>query len=346
MGDWKSHLADMQRSRKRSTSHNAQQVWLRGYGPPRRTSTPTRRPCAASTRRAAEAARSVSPGPYCPGHGSGRRTGLVRRPGCPSFPGELLRGRPGDHRRRRDRHDHRGRRGEGPGRRGARGVPDPGQPAVADPAADRGADRDHQRDGGRGAAAAPGAAGLPGVRPGMRRRGSQRAVRHRLPAPRLRRAGVRVPPLAGGRHGEPGPADPAARRGAQLPAGDPGPPLPRRHHAEPPRAGRRPGHRGRAARADRAGRQPRRPHPGGPAGVQPAGVAAAPGQAHLGGGAARPARGLPVRGRARTAAARALRRQVQEHPDPGPQLLHRRREARPGSTRWCGWRPGSRPSRA
>ena len=45
--------------------------------------------------------------------------------------------------------------------------------------------------------AAPGAAGVPGVRPGNRDRGPQRAVRRRLPAPRLRGLRVSVPALAG-----------------------------------------------------------------------------------------------------------------------------------------------------
>ena len=43
--------------------------------------------------------------------------------------------------------DHRDRRGQGPRRRGARRVPDAGQPAPGDPAVHRGAHRHHRLDG-------------------------------------------------------------------------------------------------------------------------------------------------------------------------------------------------------
>ncbi len=165
-------------------------------------------------------------------------------------------------------------------------------------------------------------AGVPGVRPGHGHRGPQRALRRRLPPARLRVAGVPVPPLAGAGHCGPGPRHPAPRRGAQLQAGHPRQALPSHGGTQPPRPDRRAGHGRRAARPDRTGGQPRRPHHRGPAGVQPTGVAAAPGQAHLGRGPAGQARRLPVRGRARRAAPCALRRQVEEHPQPRPHLLH------------------------
>ena len=110
-------------------------------------------------------------------------------------------------------------------------------------------------------AAAPGAARVPDLRPGN---GASWRTTPRSTSGFLRRAceslGYAVPALAGGRHRGAGPADPAARRGAELPAGHPGPALPGGRHPEPPGPDRRPGHRRRAARPDRAGRQPRRAH--------------------------------------------------------------------------------------
>ena len=146
--------------------------------------------------------------------------------------------------------------------------------------------------------APPGAARVPDLRPGHRDRGAQRPVRRGLSAPGLREPGVRVPALAGDRHRGARPADPAPGRGAQLPAGHVGPPFPGGGHPEPPGPDRRPGDGRRAARPDRTGRQPRRAHHRGSLRVQPPGVAAAPGQAHLGRRPAGSAGGLPVRRRA------------------------------------------------
>ena len=167
----------------------------------------------------------------------------------------------------------------------------------------------------------------------------------------LRRAcdglGYPYPALAGDRHRGAGPADPAARRGAELPAGDPGPALPGRGDAEPPGPDRRAGHRRRAARADRAGRQPRRAHPRGPAGVHPAGLPAAAGQAHLGRRTCPSSPGSTCSSPSTTRpAARALRRQVEEHPATGCAATSPPPRSVPGSTRWSGWPPASRRSPA
>ena len=152
-----------------------------------------------------------------------------------------------------------------------------------------------------------------------------------------------VPALAGDRHRGAGPADPAARRGAELPAGHAGPPLPGGGHPQPPSPDRRPGDRRRAARPDRAGRQPRRAHPRGSRRVQPTGVAAAPGQAHLGRRPARPGPGSTCsspstinNGTCSTSASPTTSR-------PGCAPTSRPPRSGPGSTRWSGWPPASRP---
>ena len=202
-------------------------------------------------------------------------------------------------------------------------------PKSRHPAADRGADRHHQHDGRRRAAAAPGAAGLPRLRREHGAGGPQRTVRHRLPAPRVR-----------------GPGLPVSRWPVVDTAALARPILLRdevancrlatlaRHFRsgttpQPPGPDRRRGHRRRAARADRAGRQSRRAHHRGPAGVRPQGLAATPRQAHLGNDLPEQPGRLPVRRRARRPATGALRGQVDQHPTPGAQLLHRRREAAP-----------------
>ena len=73
----------------------------------------------------------------------------LRRAGPPAARHHLHRRRPRDHRRlgRGRLDDHRDRRGQGARRRGARRVPDPGQPAHRDPAVHRRAHRHQQRDG-------------------------------------------------------------------------------------------------------------------------------------------------------------------------------------------------------
>ena len=79
-------------------------------------------------------------------------------------------------------------------------------------------------------------------------RAAARALPDRLAAP------------AGAVHRPAGPPGADPRRGAQRAAGGAGPAVRRGHHADPPRARRRPRHRRRAARADRTGRQPGRAH--------------------------------------------------------------------------------------
>ena len=93
---------------------------------------------------------------------------------------------------------------------------------------------------------------------GTRARGAQRAVRRRLPQALQPRAGHPVAPFRGARHRGARPAHPAARRGAQLQAGDAGSCLPRLHHAQPPGAVRRPRHGRRPARPVRTARPARR----------------------------------------------------------------------------------------
>ena len=91
---------------------------------------------------------SVRPPAYGQGHDDG--PGHVRRPGHAPVVRDLRRRRPRDHRRQpgRVRH-HRDRRGQGARRRGARRVPDPGQPGRPHPGVHLGAHRHHRRDGRR-----------------------------------------------------------------------------------------------------------------------------------------------------------------------------------------------------
>ncbi len=155
--------------------------------------------------------------------------------------------------------DHRDRRGQGPRRRGARRVPDPGQPRA-----------------GRSRRSSPCSPASP-----TRWWPTRRRIEQVLPAvPRVRPRRVLVAHNAPFDVGFLQAASPSSRagrgrpfevldtaelarrvrhprRGAQLQAGLAGRALRRRHHAQPPRARRRPRHRRRAARADRAARQPR-----------------------------------------------------------------------------------------
>ena len=163
-------------------------------------------------------------------------------------------------------HDHRDRRGQGARRRGARRVPDPGQPGRADPAVHRGAHRHHRLDGRRRPAdraascrrssSSPAAAcWSPTTRRSTSASSSTSPPSRATPWPRFevldtaklaRRVITR----------DDAPNCKLSLAGARL----------RRHdHAQPPGALRRAGHRRRAARADGAARQPRRAHPRGAA---------------------------------------------------------------------------------
>ena len=169
----------------------------------------------------------------------------LRRAGAAVARPHLLRRRPRDDRRigRGRVDDHRDRRGEGPRGRGARRVPDPGQPAHRDPRLHRGADRHHQLDGPRRAADRVRPAGLPGVRRGLRPGRAQRSLRRRLPPALRAPAGPAVAEVRGARHRQAGPPGDHPRRRAQLQAVLAGQGLQLLHDAQPPGAGRRPGRR-------------------------------------------------------------------------------------------------------
>ena len=176
---------------------------------------------------------------------------VVRRARHPAARRHVRRRRPRDHRRlprRRARH-HRDRRGQGARRRGARRVPDPGRPGRADPAVHRGAHRHHRRAGRR-------------VRRGSARRcprsSSSRAAACWSPTTRRSTsASSRPRPLRTASRGRRSPSStPCGWRAASL-TRDEAPncklgtlarALPLDHHAQPPRARRRPRHRRRAAR--------------------------------------------------------------------------------------------------
>ena len=226
--------------------------------------------------------------------------------------------------------DHRGRRGQGPRRRGARRVPDPGQPRRADPAVHPGAHRHHRRDGRRRRRDRVGAARVPGVRRAAPC--SSRTTRRSTSgscAPRPQRHGPAVAARSGSSTPPAGPAG-AACATRRPTAGSPRWPGVFRatHHAQPPRAGRRARDRRRPARADRAGRAPRAWTPsrssrrtprGSP---RPAAAQAAPRRAVPHGP------GVYLFEDARGPG--ALRRQVQGPAHPGALLLHRQRDAHAG----------------
>ncbi len=109
------------------------------------------------------------------------------------------------------------------------------------------------------AAVLPVAAGVPR---GRGAGGAQRPVRRRVPARRVQaaRAGRGRGRRCSARRGSPGRVL-SPRRGAQRAAGRAGPAVRHRHHAQPPGARRRPGHRRGAAPAAGAGRQRRRAEP-------------------------------------------------------------------------------------
>ena len=162
--------------------------------------------------------------------------------------------------------DHRDRRGQGARRRGARRVPDPGQPAHRDPAVHRGADRHHQLDGGRRA-----------------RRSSRRCRRSSSSRPaacwspttrRSTSASSSTSPSSRAGRGRAFEVLDTAKLARRVITRDDAPncklsSLARvvqlLDHAQPPGAVRRPGHRRRAARPDGAARRPRRAHPRGAA---------------------------------------------------------------------------------
>ena len=227
---------------------------------------------------------------------------------------------------RRRLHDHRDRRRQGPRRRGARRVPDPGQPAHPDPALHRGAHRHHQRHGGRRPADRVRTAGVPRVRRRHRPGGPQRAVRRRLPQALRRAAGPGLAGVRGRRHRQAGPPGHHPRRRPQLQALVAGPRLPLGHDPQPPGARRRPGHRRRAARADGAPRRPGRAHARGAPDVLGPGLHRPAPQAAPGRGAAALARRLPV---PRRRPPGPLRRHLARPPDPGALLLHRLRDPVP-----------------
>ena len=235
----------------------------------------------------------------------------------------LLRRRPRDDRRlgRGRLDDHRDRRGQGARRRGARRVPDPGQPAHRDPAVHRGAHRHHQLDGRRRA-----------------RRSSRRCRRSSSSPPGCvlvahnapfdvgflrhfaEEQGRPWPRVRGARHRPARPPGDHPRRRPQLQALLAGPGVPLRHDAQPPGARRRPRDRRRAARADGAARRPRRAHPRGAADLLLAGQPGAAPQAPPRRGAAPRPRRLPV---PRRAGPGALRRHLPRPAHPGAHLLHR-----------------------
>ena len=151
-------------------------------------------------------------------------------------------------------------------------VPDPGQPAHRDPAVHRRADRHHQLHGRRRARDRVGATGVPGVR------GRARVlVAHNAPFD------VGFLKHFAAQQGRPWPRFEVldtAMLARRVITRDEAPNcklsslaarLRLHHHAQPPRAVRRPRHRRRAARPDGAPRQSRGPHPRGAADLHLAG---------------------------------------------------------------------------
>ena len=226
---------------------------------------------------------------------------------------------------------HRDRRGQGARRRGARRVPDPGQPrrrrsrpfisvltGITDSMVRR------------RAAHRVGAAGVPRVRRraavlvahnagfdvvvpqgGGARAPSTRGRASRCSTPRTLARQLRAP-----------------RRGAQLPAGLAGPALPRHHHARPPGAARRPGHRRRAARPHRAGRHRSACTPSRSCSTYTSRVTPAQRRKrHLADDLPDAARASTCSRTARAGCSTSARRV--DHPHPGALLLHRLRAPQP-----------------
>ena len=200
-----------------------------------------------------------------------------------------------------------------------------------------------------------GAACVPGVLPRRRAGRPQRRLRHRLPA----RRGASAASIAWPRP----PVLCTVRLARRVLTRDEAPSVRLSalaqlfgacHHADPPRARRRPRHRRRAARADRAGRQPGRAHLHRPArlsarrdsGAAPQAASGRPALPH------RPGRVPVPRPRRRG----ALRRHRGRSAPPGRSVLQRRRPPHPdqgdgdaghrGRPRRVRARPGGRRSRA
>ena len=245
----------------------------------------------------------------------------LRRAGAAAAGPDLLRGRPRDDGRfgcgRVD--DHGDRRGEGPRRRGARRVPDAGQPAHGDPGVHRGADRHQQLHGPRRPTDRDRAARVPGLRGRVRPRRAQRTVRRRVPPALRARAGTSVAEVRGARHREARAARDHPRRSPQLQAVVAGQGVQLDHDAQPPCALGRPGHGGRPARPDGAARRPRRPHPRGAPDVLGPGQHRPAPQAPPRRGPAPLPRRLPL---PRRPGARPLRRDLEGPPHPRAHLLH------------------------
>ena len=121
--------------------------------------------------------------------------------------------------------DHRDRRGQAPRRRAHRRVPDPREPRCADPAPDHAPHRDRRPRRGRRAADRVGPALVRRVRPRLRLRGAQRAVRLHVPERRARAPRLRRAPAATRLHRSARPPRRLARR-PQRPAPHPRPVLP------------------------------------------------------------------------------------------------------------------------
>ncbi len=276
-------------------------------------------------------------------HGSCRDVGTaqLRRSGCAPRRGDVLRARPRDHRRRpQQRHDHRDRCRQGPRRRVPGHVPDPRQPRSGDPTADQRAHRAHR------------CARLPGPAHRRRARLARRLHRRR----RVRRPQRRLRPrvLARGartrrpiddrpdrrRHG--GTRPPArARRGSRLPPRNARQPVPSRPPPDPPRPRRRARHDRPPPPAARACRRPRRARTRRPRRPRQARGAPAVGQVE----ADRAPPALPWRVPVLRSPRRGpVRRQGDQPPPAGPQLLRQRRPSqdRPDAAR----DPGGQASRA
>ena len=212
------------------------------------------------------------------------------------------------------------------GRRGARRVPDAGQPAHRDPRVHRRPDGHQQLDGPRRTGDRVGTARLPRVRGGMRPGRPQRTLRRRLPPALRSRAGSALAALRGARHRQAGAPRDHARRRPQLQALVTGEGLQLRDDAQPPRPVRRAGDRRRPARTDGAPGWPGRPHAGGaPDLLRPGQHGPAPQAPPRRGPPPRP-RGLPV---PRRPFARPLHRHLPRSPHSRAHLLHGVRDPHP-----------------
>ena len=235
----------------------------------------------------------------------------LRRARPPAARHHLLRRRPRDHRRlgRGRVDDHRDRRGQGARRRGARRVPDAGQPARRDPA--------------RSSPCSPASPTRWWPRP----RRSTRRCRPSSSSPRAacwsrttRRSTSASSSTSPAAQGRPWPGFEVldtARLARRVVTRDDAPNcklssladrLRRDDHAQPPRARRRTRHRRRAARPDGAARRARRAHARGAADLQLPGQSRHAPQAPPRRAPAALPRRLPVQGRRRAGCSTSARR--------------------------------------